>query len=165
MKSNRAMITLLLSLLFLGLMAGLFYSWSVSVMPGITKLNDIQFLSAMQAMNRAILNPLFLIPFIGTVFLLPFATWQQASQPAFYYLLAASVLYIAGVFGVTITGNVPLNDSLDKFNLVNATAEALAAQRRLFETPWVNLHTIRTICGILAFACGLIGLYQAAANK
>ena len=70
-------------------------------------------------------------------------------------------IYI-GVFGITAFGNVPLNDTLDKFDILHAGKEAMAEMRRNFEDPWVKLHTIRTIAAVLAFICGLIGLYQAA---
>ena len=46
-----------------GLAAGLFYSWSVSVTPGIGRLGDKEYLAAFQAMNRAIINPVFMLCF------------------------------------------------------------------------------------------------------
>ncbi|QEE49539.1 hypothetical protein FUA48_08085 [Flavobacterium alkalisoli] len=59
------------TLLVTALMAGLFYSYSFSVNPGLGRLGDESYLMAMQSINRAILNPIFFICFFGSVALLP----------------------------------------------------------------------------------------------
>ena len=53
-------ILLLITTLFSGLMAGLFYAWSISVTPGLAKIDNSSYLKAFQSMNRAILNPAIL---------------------------------------------------------------------------------------------------------
>ena len=58
----------LVSAMFLtGLMAGIFFTWSNAVKPGIGKLGDLEYLNALQSMNRVILNGAFLIVFIGAI--------------------------------------------------------------------------------------------------
>jgi len=141
------------------MLVGLFYGWSVSVVPGIARLNNTEYLSAMQAMNRAILNPLFFITFIGSVILLPLAAWlnyTEPSSPRFWLIVAAAALYIFGTFGITMAKNVPLNEMLDKFNLAAASEEAKAMQRSLFEQPWNNLHHTRTVIGLIATVCMIL---------
>jgi len=49
---------------FLALMAGVFYAYSCSVNPGLNKLQASDYLRTMQVINRAILNPFFLLPFV-----------------------------------------------------------------------------------------------------
>ncbi len=44
-------IILIVTTLSLGLMAGLFYSWSISVTPGLAKVGDEYYLRAFQSMN------------------------------------------------------------------------------------------------------------------
>jgi uncharacterized membrane protein len=135
------------------LMAGLFYSWSVSVTIGIARLPDAAYLSAMQVMNRAILNGFFLSLFMGTLVLLPVCTYMFYGQPltsTFWCLLIATFAYGIGVFGVTMVGNVPMNDALDVFNIQAASASELAAQRLRFEGPWNSLNLVRAICGTIA---------------
>lgn len=142
----------------LGLMAGLFYAYSCSVNPGLHRLSDAGYLAAMQSINRAILNPVFLGVFLGTALLLPFATWfSYGSGPRFGLLLAASACYLIGTFGVTMFGNVPLNEALNAFPLENATPEQLSAQRAQFEMPWNRLHSIRTVANVLAFGLAVGG--------
>lgn len=141
------------------MLVGLFYGWSVSVVPGLARLNNTEYLSAFQAMNRAILNPLFFISFMGSVILLPLAAYLNYSQPAslcFWLIVAASALYIFGTFGITMAKNVPLNEMLDKFDIATASEEAKAAQRANFEQPWNQLHHIRTVIGFIATVCMIV---------
>ncbi len=141
------------------MLVGLFYGWSVSVVPGLARLNNTEYISAFQAMNRAILNPLFFISFMGSVILLPLAAYLNYSQPAslcFWLIVAATILYIFGTFGITMAKNVPLNEMLDKFNLAAASEEAKAAKRALFEQTWNSLHHTRTVIGIIATVCMIL---------
>ncbi len=129
------------------LSAGLFYAYSCSVNPGLGRLPDDQYLAAMQSINRAILNPLFLLSFMGTLFLLPIAAWlnYQGMPKRFVLLASAALLYAIGTFGVTMFGNVPLNTVLDSVDLGSASAEHLQELRLAFEAPWNRLHQVRTL--------------------
>ncbi len=145
---------LLLATIATMLAAGLFYAYAVSVNPGLGRLPDAMYLSAMQSINRAILNPLFFASFLGAALLLPAAAWLSYSrdQVRFWWLLAVAVIYIVGVFGVTIAGNVPLNNTLDTLKIDGATPEQLSSWRAAFEKPWNALHTVRTIASVAAAA-------------
>ena len=135
------------------LIAGLLYAYSCSVNPGLGKLSDQVYIASMHSINREIQNPLFFISFIGTLLLLPITTWLQykvSMSSAFFLLLIASLLYIAGVFAVTMLGNVPVNEALDKVNLQSASAEELANRRLQFEIRWNRLHTVRTIAAFIS---------------
>lgn len=141
-----------------GLIAGLFFAYSCSVNPGLHALDDKGYLAAMQSINKAILNPIFLVTFTGTAFLLPIATWMNFSTPLstrFILLLIASLVYIVGVFGVTMFGNVPLNEELAKFNL-QVSLEQLKQQREIFEMPWNKLHTVRTVASVSALVLTIL---------
>ena len=59
---------LVITTLLTGLIAGLFYCWSISVTKGLALLPDREYLLAFQQLNRAILNPLFLTAFMGLAF-------------------------------------------------------------------------------------------------
>ena len=136
-----------------GLIAGLFYAYACSVNPGLGRLSDTEYLRAMQSINRVILNPVFFMTFMGTLILLPVSTWlsyQGQPSPRFWYFLSAAIVYAVGVFGVTIAGNVPLNEALDKFNTGAASPDQAAVQRSLFEQKWNMLNTVRTVANILS---------------
>lgn len=137
-----------------GLMAGLFYAYTCSVNPGLGRLPDAGYLAAIQSINRAILNPVFLLVFMGALFILPIGAWRLFNAHAsmsFYLMLAASLLYAIGVFGVTMTANVPLNNKLDVFNIAAASSEELAHMRSIFQSPWNAWNLVRTIAAILSF--------------
>ncbi len=141
------------------LIAGLLYAYACSVNLGLGQLPDAEYISAMQSINRAIQNPLFFISFMGTVLLLPLSTFLHYGQPVstrFWLLLAATVVYIIGVIGVTALGNIPLNNMLESFNLKTATLNEMAQQRGKFEGAWNQFHSIRTLAAVLALVLTII---------
>ncbi len=151
---------LVITTLSTGLIAGLFYAYSCSVNPALGQLTDVEYLRAMQSINRVILNPVFFLTFMGTVVLLPVSTWlSYQGQPSrqFWYFLAAAILYIVGTFGVTMGGNVPLNDALDKFTIAGSSPEQLAQFRGQFEGKWNMFHGIRTVANIASFLFTILG--------
>ena len=147
-------VLLVITTLFAGLIAGLFYSWSISVTPGLAKLGDENYLSSFQSMNRAIINPVFLIVFMGLAILLILLSYFSYNSPTpvqFWYILSAAVLYLVGVMLVTFLGNIPLNNSLEALQINSMNVEQMASFRLGFESKWNTLNTIRTICSSLSF--------------
>ncbi len=135
------------------LMAGIFFAFSCAVNLGLARLPDSQYVAAMQSINRRIQNPVFFAAFFGASLFLPLSVFLHYGQPftmRFWFLLAAAIIYLIGTFGVTIFGNVPLNNALDRFDLESATEEETALQRANFERRWNNLNTIRTVSSTLA---------------
>jgi uncharacterized membrane protein len=152
-------IVLLLTAFATALISGLLYSYSCSVIPGLGKLPDREYLMSVQSINREILNPVFFASFMGTLLLLPVSTWLYFRTPGSQshgILLMACIVYAAGVFGVTMGGNVPLNNALDTFNIQSASPEQIIGQRQRFEQSWNTLHQVRTICSVV---CLLLVLY------
>ncbi|MGH2665613.1 DUF1772 domain-containing protein [Flavobacterium sp.] len=143
---------LLITTTFSALIAGLFYAYSCSVNLGLGKLSDIEYIKAMQSINREIQNPIFFTCFFGALILIPLSAYLNFNQQATlktWLLLAAVFTYAVGVFGVTVFGNVPLNDALENFNVIGAANEAIQNQRSLFEAKWNSLNTIRTIFSLI----------------
>lgn len=139
-----------------GLIAGLLYAFVCAVKPGLGSLTDQEYLRAMQAINRNIENPLFFLSFIGTLILLPVHTYNSFTNSGvsvrFIILLCSSVIYFMGVFGVTILGNVPLNDYLAKVDIGSLKVNEIKAIRIKYEHPWNNLHQIRTWASFISFS-------------
>jgi uncharacterized membrane protein len=144
---------LLVTILLTALAAGLFYSWSCSVMPGLARVPDQVFLTSMQSMNRAILNPVFFASFFGAAILLPICAWSGERNGL---IIVATVVYWGGVMGVTMLGNVPLNNMIEAINIPSSTPEQLAQHRAAFEARWVSLNVVRTIANTLALILLLI---------
>lgn len=153
-------ITLFSAIALAGLSAGLFYAWSVSVIPGTRKVGDAIYLETMQSINRAILNPAFFLIFFGSLLLLSISTVQQyRTGLSFWLTLAATLTYLTGTFGVTAFGNVPLNDALDVLGLDDLSVVELGSIRSNYETKWNRLHTIRTVFAVLSFLFSLAAAF------
>jgi uncharacterized membrane protein len=151
---------LLTSAIFTALSAGLLFGYAVSVNPGLNLLPNAEYLSAMQQINRAILNPAFFICYFSPFLLLPLSAWLEhgKSNTAFWCWAAAAGLYILGVLGVTIFGNVPLNNLLENFNIGSATGDQLAEMRDKYEQSWNRLHLIRTGFALIATCLAIAGV-------
>lgn len=156
---NFTTITLGITAITTALIAGLFYAYSCSVNPGLGKLPDKEYIAAMQSINLAIINPVFMLSFMGTLILLPLSTYLHYSKPLptrFILLSIASLIYVIGTFGITIFGNVPLNDTLANFDIQKAEGKEITDQRLNFEGSWNRLHSIRTVAAITALSVVII---------
>ena len=154
-------LTLFTAIVLTGLSAGLFYAWMVSVIPGTRKVVDMTYLETMQMINRAILNPAFYLIFMGSPLALGLSTIQQYNSGTnFWYLLAASLTYTLGTFGVTVFGNVPLNDALDVLNLTDLSEAEVISFRKSYEEKWNRLHLIRTVFAVLSFVLALLASFR-----
>lgn len=147
--------TLFLSLLSSGLAAGLLFGWLVSVLPGLARISDETYVSTMQSINRAIINPAFIITFLIPPAILTAAAimfFRDGQTRRAVWLAMGAVTYLLGVLGVTFGGNVPLNNTLDAFDLSAASVRSLAEQRTSYETPWNRWHALRTAAAMAALA-------------
>jgi uncharacterized membrane protein len=151
---------LLTSILLTGLTAGLCFTWSNAITPGIGRLDNLNFLQSFQAMNRAIINPSFLIVFFGPAILLFLNAFlhKDTNIETFWLFLIAAILFFVGVGLVTIFKNVPLNEMLDKTVLEQASKLELEDLRKSFEQSWNRWHLIRTITSLSSFALLLVGI-------
>jgi uncharacterized membrane protein len=150
------------SVLLTGLSAGLFYAWSVSVIPGTQKVVDATYLETMQSINRAILNPAFYLMFFGSILFLSISSIYEfhSNKAAFWLLLASSICYLVGTIGVTAFGNVPLNDQLDILNLAEMDAKQMTDFRLSYEIDWNRLHVFRTAFAIISFILSILGVFS-----
>ena len=138
-----------------GLMAGLFFGWTVSVIPGLRRVPDETYITTMQDINRAIINPGFIIPFMGIPVVLGGAAivhFRSGDTRRGWLLAAATLTYVLGVLGVTMDRNVPLNDALDAFDIRSATQSALTDRRQNYETPWNSWHYLRPVANVASFS-------------
>ncbi len=160
MEINFKIIILILSVLFTGLTAGLCFTWSNAITPGIGRLDDLGFLQSFQVMNRAIINRSFLIAFFGPVILLFINAFmhRNVNTIAFWSFILAAVLFFIGIGLVTVLKNVPLNEILDKTILENLSTLELKELRTKFEQPWNHWHICRTIASFTSFSLLIIGL-------
>ena len=151
-------LTLAVATLTTGLVAGVFYAYSVSVDPGLAAQSDASYVATMQEINERIQNPLFFASFVGAVVLLLAALVLHLPRlrPGRFLLISlACVLYIGGGFLLTAFINVPMNDQLATVD-PEAPPRVLAQAREVYEGPWDFWNGVRTVFSTLAFLA-LIG--------
>ena len=146
--------TLVAATIAMGLMAGLFYSFTIAVMPALRRSSDRTFVEAMQRINVAILNGWFALAFGGALVLTILAAATQlpaGARSVLPWTVAGAVLYLS-VLVITMRFNVPLNDRLDAAGPPDRIPD-LAAVRDGFEAAWVRWNVVRTLACTAAFGC------------
>lgn len=105
-----------LSAVAVGLMSGLYWAFTVVVMPSLRANDDRSFIAFMQAGNRVTISIWFLPVFVGSL-LLPIAAAIALiagdNDDAKRWGVASAVLAALPV-AITAGGNVPLNLALDR---------------------------------------------------
>ncbi len=141
-----------------GLVAGIMFAFSTSVMPGLGRRPAAQAIAAMQAMNSAILNPVFGLVFGGTTIVCaglaisaPFTTDQAGAG----WRALGGLLYVVGTFGVTMVVNVPMNEALDE---VEPDSDEGARRWERYLPRWTAWNNLRTVAATAAAAILILAL-------
>jgi uncharacterized membrane protein len=104
------------SLVSAGIMAGVYFTFSVFAMRSFAELGDEAGARAMQSINRVIVRsaflPLFFFSTLDSGALVALGLLGHAGPDA-GAIVAGGAVYVIGMFGVTVVGNVPMNDRLD----------------------------------------------------
>jgi uncharacterized membrane protein len=142
-----------------GLMAGLFFAFSFAVMGALARIQPAEGIAAMQSINRVILNPVFLLVFMGTAaacaLVLLSAPWRW-QEPGALWLLLGAASYIIGTFVVTIVFNVPLNNALAAVEPASTEGARVWAR---YLSEWVAWNHVRTATSFAAMMLLTVGLY------
>ncbi|PPJ24443.1 DUF1772 domain-containing protein [Nocardia nova] len=137
-----------------GLLAGVFYAYASSVMLALRQLDDRTFVDVMNRINTVIVNPVFMLSFLGSVAFTGLAAvlyWRTDQRTVLWWVLLALALNVIS-FLITSGGNVPLNNQL-----ADTSSGDFAALRHQFESPWITLNILRALAntgalGVLAWA-------------
>lgn len=127
-----------------GVVAGFFFAFSVCVMRALGRLPPDQGIAAMQSINVVVLNPWFFMAFFGTAavcIILAVISLFNWSEFRTVYLLAGSLLYLAGSIFVTVVFNVPLNDALAAVDPHSAEGAAWWTRYLANWTAWNHVRT------------------------
>lgn len=147
-------LSLIAATITVGLTAGVFALYAHTIMPGLGRTDDRVFVSAFQAIDRAIINPWFLLGcFFGAPAWIALAAvlhLAEGQRSMLAWVLAALLLY-AVAFVITIVINVPLNDAIKAAG--DPDRIDLAAVRAGFnEAKWAGWNLVRVGTTLLAFA-------------
>jgi uncharacterized membrane protein len=146
---------LVVATLTMGLMAGVFGLYAHTIMRGLGKTDDRTFVAAFQSMDRAIINPLFMLTFFGALVFSGVAAvlyLRDDGGSVLPWVTAAFVLYLA-VFVITVAVNVPLNDEIKAAGDPDRIADLAAVRDAFHETRWVAWNIVRAIASTVAFVC------------
>jgi uncharacterized membrane protein len=146
--------SLLAATLTAGLMAGVFGLYAHTIMRGLGNTDDRTFVGAFQAIDRAIINPLFMAAFLGAlVFSVLAAVLHLGDDGAVRpWVVAAGALYVVVVV-ITIAVHVPLNDDIKAAGDPDRIADLAAVRDAFHESRWVAWNVVRAVLNTVAFVC------------
>ena len=152
-------ISLIFSILFCSLVGGFIFTYAIVVMPGLSNLNDKDFLRAFQVTDAIIQNkqPLFLFIWIGSIVAIlttVLVALLIVGLKETWLIVLIGIAYLLGVQGITIAIHIPLNNHIQKLKIQEQNDKTLADERLKFETKWNFFNTIRT--GIAISVSGLL---------
>ena len=140
----------LITALGCGLVAGILYAFSTSVMKALARLPAAQGIAAIQSINIMVINPWFMGAFFGTaaacvlVTVFSLLRWNEAGAA---YLLSGGLVYLIGTILVTMVFNVPKNDALAAADPQSADGARLWAG---YITSWTAWNHVRTAAALAA---------------
>jgi len=140
-----------------GVVGGVFFTFSTSIMKSLDRLPAEQSIQAMQAFNKDVPNAWFMTFMFGTAFLciwLAITAIRRHGRPGSIYLVLGAALYLVAI-AVTAIYHVPVNDGIDK--VVPSTPDA-AKEWADFAPGWNAWNHVRTITSIAACALFLLSV-------
>ena len=156
-------ISLIFAILLCSLVGGFIFTYSIVVMPGLSNLNNKDFLKAFQVTDAVIQNnqPLFMFTWIGSIVAILttiVASLITVGLLESWLIILVGAAYLLGVQGITVAIHIPLNNHIQKLNIEELNDKTLAYERKNFEAKWNFFNKIRTFVAISASSLLLIVL-------
>lgn len=146
-------VVLIAATMTMGLMAGVFGIYGNAIMPGLRRTDDRTFVAAFQSIDRAIINPVFMVTFFGALAFTALAALLHLTgdqRPMLPWIGAALVLYLF-VFVITIGVNVPRNNEIKAAGDVDRMIDLRGVRERFDEARWVRWNHLRAFASTVAF--------------
>ena len=146
-------VSLIFSILLCSLVSGFISTYAIVVMPGLSNLNDKNFLRAFQVTDAVIQNkqPLFMFIWIGsivsiltTILISLVIIGLSKAWP----IVSIGIVYLLVVQGITITIHIPLNNHIQNIKIEKLNEKLIADKRINFEKRWNFFNYIRTAVAI-----------------
>ncbi|WP_063553225.1 DUF1772 domain-containing protein [Burkholderia territorii] len=141
-----------------GLMAGVYFAFSTFVMKSLARIASPAGIAAMNAINVDIVRSPFMPLFLGTTVMalaLIVIALLDRDQPGAMAALSGGVLYLFGMFAVTMAVNVPLNDALAAADPATAQGAALWTRYVHDWTRWNHVRTVVSAVACVLFVAGI----------
>ena len=146
-------ITLIFSILFCSLVSGFIFTYAVVVMPGLSNLNNKNFLRAFQVTDAVIQNkqPLFMFIWIGSIVVILstiVVSLVSIGLSKAWLIVLIGIVYLFGVHGITVTSYIPLNNHIQNINIEKLNEKSIADERINLKKRWNFFNYIRTAVAI-----------------
>jgi len=146
---------LLIASLGAGLMAGVYFAFSTFIMRSFDQLGAVQAADAMNTINEVILRSWFMTLFFGSTLLYAVLAGYAVFDTDLagrWWLFAAGLIYVVGMFLCTALFNVPLNNRLaaagDDDNVKTETWEH-------YFVYWTRWNHLRAVCSLITVAISI----------
>lgn len=134
-----------------GLLAGVYFAFSAFIMGALGRIEPRAGIAAMNRIDLDIQRSLFMALFLGSTLaaaMLVGLSLFDGNTPYAMPTLVGGVIYLLGMFGVTMVWNVPLNNALAA---AEGTPEAEATWTRYLRV-WTRWNHVRTLASLAACA-------------
>lgn len=131
--------------LWSAVIGGVFSAFSEFIMAALLRAEPAGGIEAMQQINKTVIRTQFVA---GILLIAPasilFALYSLTvfEGAALAALIAAPLVYVPSVFLMTIIGNVPMNNRLDRLDHTSPDAQAYWAR---YGRDWTRLNHVRTL--------------------
>jgi uncharacterized membrane protein len=141
------------------LLGGLYFAFSAFIMRALREAGQAG-VTAMNSINRIILRSAFMPFFFATTLAsgaLAVRGLLNLDDAGSICLIAGGLLYVVGMFGVTMLFNVPLNNALQNVTAESRTGTAIWND---YLRRWTRWNHMRTLSCMGAAALFMVALLQ-----
>ena len=147
-------ISLFFSILLSALVTGFILTYAIVIMPGLSNLDDKEFIKAFQVTDGIIQNnqPIFILIWIGSVvsvFSTIITSILILGILDAWLIIFVGVVYLLLVQGITILIHLPLNKSIQNIDINSSNFQTLSKERIAFEKKWNYFNNIRTVVAFI----------------
>ncbi len=145
-------LTLLAATAATALLAGTFYAFDVAVVPGLARADPRGAVGTMQSINVAIVNPWFMLSFLGSPALIAVTLLVRVLEGAPGLTVAGTAVALGLVvvaLALTARLHIPLNDTLAAAGSPEALTDPADVLGRYLR-PWARWNRARTLSTLAA---------------
>ena len=157
MTSTWLFIVCEISVIACAVVSGVFLTFSDFVMRSLNGATTTAGIEVMQVINREVYKTVFMALLLGMSALSPFLVYYAyafVEGPAGSWIMIGGAFYFAGVFGVSLVFNIPMNNRLDALDY--AKSEAAAYWTNTYMPYWTLWNYVRALASAGAAICFLI---------
>ena len=147
-------ISLFFTILLSALVTGFILTYALFIMPGLSNLDDKEFIKAFQVTDGIIQNnqPIFILIWVGSIVSVLSTIITSILSLGIldaWLIIFVGVVYLLVVQGITISIHLPLNKSIQNIDINSSNFQTLSKERIAFEKKWNYFNNIRTVVAFI----------------